>query len=268
MRSSSTIIIRREAPSMQAPRSRSQSRRSTSSCKRVSRHGRRQSPGELKGRSFPSPTIANPGLRIRRQVQFAPRKRNRSVRHNHRHSGVRCHRLVDDVVYERRHRNVFHFIYSADGSGGGRNDFMERYNPFLAYAARCTSSFPFAFEPMRLCDIDDILDGFPYYSGKVCKSDSDRWQRFFQDYLNPTGVRAIPFPQRSFGDGGYLQQPFTTQRTPVAHKRRVPLIGNLIYIERRRESRRRRRASPEAGLSRECDGRSPDSSRDEPSDKT
>jgi len=142
-------------------------------------------------------------------------------------------RLADNVVFERRHRNVFHFVYSADGNGGGRNDFMERYNPFLAYAARCTSSFPFAFEPMRLCDIDDILDGFPYYSGKICKSDSERWQRFFKDYLNPRGVKAIPFPQRSFGDGGYLDnKPFSyATDTLLRRNSDVPVDRKLVYIE-------------------------------------
>jgi patatin-related protein len=140
-------------------------------------------------------------------------------------------RLADDVVFERRHRNVFHFIYSADG---GRNDFMERYNPFLAYAARCTSSFPFAFEPMRLCDIDDILNGFNYYSSdKMCGSGSERWQRFFKDYLSPTGIKAIPFPERSFGDGGYLDNKPFTYATDTLMRRNadVPVDRKLIYIE-------------------------------------
>src|SRR2546425_8288932 len=59
--------------------------------------------------------------------------------------------LSDDLVYERRHRNVLHFVYSSPDVSGDdepRNDFHAKYNPFLAYAARCTSSFPFAFEPM------------------------------------------------------------------------------------------------------------------------
>src|SRR5258705_13890079 len=73
-------------------------------------------------------------------------------------------RLSDTVVYERRHRNVFHFKYSTEaspdekkktstdsnpplGPAGSRasskprNDFLRNNNPFLAFAARCTSSF-------------------------------------------------------------------------------------------------------------------------------
>src|SRR5690242_2037699 len=71
-------------------------------------------------------------------------------------------RLADDIVFERRHRNVLHFVYSEDDHG--RNDFVQPNNPFLAYAARCTSSFPFAFEPMTLRDIDSVLEVHPPYA--------------------------------------------------------------------------------------------------------
>src|SRR5207244_8563201 len=75
-------------------------------------------------------------------------------------------RLADRVVCERRHRNVLHFVYSkseVSGADEDRNDSKETNNPFLAYAARCTSAFPVAFEPMRLDDIDAILDELPKY---------------------------------------------------------------------------------------------------------
>ena len=57
-------------------------------------------------------------------------------------------RLSDGVVYERRHRNVLRFVYSnkdVSSEAKDRNDFEEKFNPFLAYAARCTSAFPAAF---------------------------------------------------------------------------------------------------------------------------
>src|SRR5262249_21612036 len=62
-------------------------------------------------------------------------------------------RLADRVICERRHKNVLHFAYSkteVSGDTNDRNDFNTDNNPFLAFAARCTSAFPFAFEPMRL----------------------------------------------------------------------------------------------------------------------
>jgi patatin-related protein len=147
-------------------------------------------------------------------------------------------RLLDNIVYERRHRNDFHLRFIP----GERNDFQADNNPFLAFAARCTSSFPFAFEPMRLCDIDEILCNDPIYSRDkdYCRSNSARWQKFYTEYLelNPGAQDAVyagstGFPKRSFGDGGYLNNaPFSfavdalLARQPV-----VPIDRKLIYVE-------------------------------------
>jgi patatin-related protein len=56
-------------------------------------------------------------------------------------------RLSDGVVYERRHRNVLRFVYSNidNDKAKERNDFEAKFNPFLAYAARCTSAFSRGF---------------------------------------------------------------------------------------------------------------------------
>jgi patatin-related protein len=83
--------------------------------------------------------------------------------------------LFDNVVYERRYRNAYHLRFAS----GERNDFQADNNPFLAFAARCTSSFPFAFEPMQLCSIDDILAHSSVYARKgYCLSSSTRWQKY------------------------------------------------------------------------------------------
>jgi patatin-related protein len=152
-------------------------------------------------------------------------------------------RLSDGVVYERRHRNVLRFVYSSkdvyshkdlSAEPKGRNDFEAKFNPFLAYAARCTSAFPAAFEPMCLCDTDVILKGYlPYAHNENCRSDSDDWQRFYKDYLSPVGVNTVKFPKRAFADGGYLDnKPFTYAVETVAHRQADLLITRkLIYIE-------------------------------------
>ena len=146
-------------------------------------------------------------------------------------------RLADSVVYERRHRNVLRFIYSkaeVSFAPADRNDFQAKYNPFLAYAARCTSAFPFAFEPMSLCDTDHILERYgPYTTNKNCGSESSDWQRFYKDYLNPVGVRPVPYHQRAFADGGYLDnKPFTYATEVVARRQaHLPVTRKLIYIE-------------------------------------
>src|ERR1041385_8021455 len=114
-------------------------------------------------------------------------------------------RLSDTVVYERRHRNVFHFKYATpEATGNERNDFLGKNDPFLAFAARCTSSFPFAFEPMRLCDNKDQFTG-----------------------------KEIEFHQRSYGDGGYLDNKPFSYATETLLRRDAPVVVDrkLIYIE-------------------------------------
>ena len=143
--------------------------------------------------------------------------------------------LADAVVYERRHKNVFHFIYSkakVSGDDVTWNDFEARNNPFLAYASRCTSAFPFAFEPMALCDIDDVLRKLRRH-GKDSESEDPQWQRFFRDYPGSDVTGTVPFPKRSFGDGGYLDnKPFTYATETLARRRAdVPVDRKLIYIE-------------------------------------
>src|SRR5690606_37539163 len=55
---------------------------------------------------------------------------------------------LSESVQELRHRHVFQFS-CRPGQGG---DVTHAVNPLLAFAARCTSSFPVAFAPMRLDD--------------------------------------------------------------------------------------------------------------------
>ena len=53
--------------------------------------------------------------------------------------------LADKIVFEKRHKRVFHLRF-----GNGENHFSSARNWFLAFAARATSAFPFAFEPVCL----------------------------------------------------------------------------------------------------------------------
>lgn len=138
--------------------------------------------------------------------------------------------LSDRVVYERRHKNVFHFSRSSDdvtGGVGSRNDFVRKNNPFLAFAARCTSSFPFAFEPMRLTDINDTLNKLG-----VTHTDPSEWHHFFYDYANAVAT-SVPYEKRAFGDGGYLDnKPFTYAIETLSRRSGdVPVDRKLLYIE-------------------------------------
>jgi patatin-related protein len=138
--------------------------------------------------------------------------------------------LADGVVSERRHRNVFHFQYPSEAAHG--SDFSHRDNPFLAYAARCTSSFPFAFEPMALCDIFPIVRKRTLHrTAEYCKADTKEWQRFYKDYIKDEPD--LPFDKRPFGDGGYLDnKPFTyAVETIMTRHAELPVDRKLIYVE-------------------------------------
>jgi patatin-related protein len=143
--------------------------------------------------------------------------------------------LADGTVFERRHRNVFRFLYASKAaSGAERNDFRATRNPFLAFAARCTSSFPVAFEPMQLADIVGI-EGGPAGEAEFRASLRD-WQDYFRDYLVAPGVgqdAADAFSRRSFGDGGYLDNKPFSHATAALRKRRADRRVHrvLFYVE-------------------------------------
>lgn len=60
-------------------------------------------------------------------------------------------------VHEREHRHVLGFAYHRSTEGQVESDFDETGLPALAFAARATSSFPGAFPPVTLGEIDRYL---------------------------------------------------------------------------------------------------------------
>ena len=167
--------------------------------------------------------------------------------------------LADEVVYERRYKNVFHFRYAGkEATGAPRNDFTQANDPFLAFAARSTSSFPFAFEATRLCDITEIANDYPPYRDKT---ESGDWDKFFSEYLRnglfdldreargQTATGKLPpaqntvakaqeklresFRERSFGDGGYLDnKPFSYATSMLLRRHADRAVARkLLYVE-------------------------------------
>jgi patatin-related protein len=138
--------------------------------------------------------------------------------------------LADSTVYERRHRNVFRFSCSDTGQVTW-NDFNKENNPMLAFAARATSSFPFAFEPVMLSDIDDVLRRKRY--GEEFLSGSDRWKRFFRGYPDKPPSGCVSYRSRPFGDGGYLDnKPFSYAVETISSRHSdLPVERKLLYIE-------------------------------------
>ena len=88
-------------------------------------------------------------------------------------------RLADMLVWERKYKTNFHF-HRSDHS----DDFATENNPFLAFVARCTSSFPFAFEPMQLSKLKELRDTSAWPVGAAPATDAklEMWQKdFFED---------------------------------------------------------------------------------------
>jgi patatin-related protein len=137
-----------------------------------------------------------------------------------------------NTVSERQHRHVFNFRYDAVSE---RSDFERQDHPFIAFAARCTSSFPVAFEPVTLGAIAELADAAARVnagSGSFRDNLETRWKRYFSGHL--AGGEAVDeLLRRPFADGGYLDnKPF--ECTIEAIERRDgqrPVTRKLIYVE-------------------------------------
>jgi patatin-related protein len=124
-------------------------------------------------------------------------------------------RLANATTRERRYANRYRFRFSRKDK---LNDFNKQSAPFIAFAARSTSAFPFAFEPIRLDAV------------RAWGEPPPSWRRFYPDYRNDV---EYPFAERSFADGGILDnKPFTYATETLARRHAtVPVDRKLIYIE-------------------------------------
>jgi patatin-related protein len=61
------------------------------------------------------------------------------------------------LIHERDHHHVLHFAYRRSANGEVESDFDMDNAAGLAFAARATSSFPGAFPPARVVDMNEVL---------------------------------------------------------------------------------------------------------------
>jgi patatin-related protein len=61
------------------------------------------------------------------------------------------------IIHEREHRHVLRFRYQRRPSGEVISDFVFENAAALAFAARATSSFPGAFPPAQISEMDDLV---------------------------------------------------------------------------------------------------------------
>jgi patatin-related protein len=161
--------------------------------------------------------------------------------------------LTDKGVHERRYKSEFHFK-RRPGIADERNDLREDMDPFLAFAARCTSSFPIAFEPMMLQDIAKVVDrDDPEFAGYYSRNQGKDLKTTifgaktevaeltaaaaFEDicpiYLDNAATEQVPFDRRAFADGGYLHnKPFSYAIETLKRRSSTrPVDRKLMYLE-------------------------------------
>jgi patatin-related protein len=156
--------------------------------------------------------------------------------------------LADMNIPERVHRTVFHFEYvSAETCAefapdrgdineyGAKevNDFAAKFDPMLAFAARCTSSFPVAFEPMCFAKIEEAIKA---QGGDIAAAKKD-FEPFFSAYKaqgagffdNP----ALPLADRPFADGGYLDnRPFSYAIDLIQYRSSTrPVQRKMLFVD-------------------------------------
>lgn len=137
-------------------------------------------------------------------------------------------RLFDNVVYEKRHKQVYHFNYLGAGGLALSNDFRRDNLALLAFSARCTSSFPFAFEPMQVADAARLARA----GSKPATVKLDDWKPYFTG-LSHADLSGEGWTRRAFGDGGYLDnKPFSYAVEALSWRlASVPMERKLIYVE-------------------------------------
>ena len=107
----------------------------------------------------------------------------------------------------------------------------------LAFAARCTSSFPAAFQAVQLSDLDEVVEGVRAIARATASDGSApdwvvrgdaRLDPFFADYGG-----AGPAALHSFADGGYLDNQPVDLVMETLPKRRadVPVARRILLVD-------------------------------------
>jgi patatin-related protein len=138
-------------------------------------------------------------------------------------------------IREDNHRTTFHFRYDATNvlldtgdTDPDANTFARKYDPMLAFAARCTSSFPAAFQAVELSDLDEVKARVSATSNGPDWTAGSELDQFFVDY---GGVG--PAMLHSFADGGYLDNQPVDLVMQTLPKRRaaLPVARRVLLVD-------------------------------------
>jgi patatin-related protein len=129
------------------------------------------------------------------------------------------------LIHEIEHHHVLHFAYRRHSNGEVESDFELDNAPGLAFAARATSSFPGAFPPARIVEMDEVVAqrqaSWPRRAEFIAKS--------FPDHLRAGTDPAIA----SFLDGSVLNNRPFLQAISAIHGRPAyrEVDRRLVYID-------------------------------------
>jgi patatin-related protein len=129
------------------------------------------------------------------------------------------------LIRELEHRHMLHFHYRRRPDGEVESDFELENAPALAFAARATSSFPGAFPPAQIAEIDDLLAR----RGKKWPGREDFFVRNFERH-----IRADLDPATAcFIDGAVLNNRPFHEAISAIHGRPAyrEVDRRLVYID-------------------------------------
>ncbi len=129
------------------------------------------------------------------------------------------------IIREREHRHVLRFRYRRQASGAVDSDFELADAPSLAFAARATSSFPGAFPPARILEMDALLAS----RGVDWPGRSEFIRRNFEHYERSN----IDVASASFIDGSVLNnRPFREAIAAIGGRPAYREVDRrVIYID-------------------------------------
>ena len=129
------------------------------------------------------------------------------------------------LIHERDHHHVLHFTYRRHSNGEVESDFDLDNAPGLAFAARATSSFPGAFPPARIVEMNEVVlqrnGSWPRRAEFIAKS----FPNHLRAGMDPTTV--------SFLDGSVLNNRPFQEAISAIHGRPAfrEIDRRLVYID-------------------------------------
>jgi len=136
------------------------------------------------------------------------------------------------VIHEREHRHNFHFSYldkrnglKGKNSGAVRSDFRDEDKSALSFAARATASYPGAFPPAQLREMDSFMKDMD----KSWVNKDDFIKKNFSEYRK-AGIDPM---QTSFLDGSILNnKPFDQAISAIQGRPAFREVDRqIIYID-------------------------------------